>query len=202
MPQARRAPAGRPQPGRTSRLSPTLPGGPLVNHPQDAGKPRDRTGRSGRASKLFAPFANSHRVVMRAYERSTPTKLLTPCSGQGDTPDAAAGRSRWPRPWPCGRLRRRSVPVPRASCRPAGANPTDELRTNDQEARLPSGNRAPDLHFLVAGRDLNPRPLGYELRRHCSTRPGTRWTQAARFIAAACVPAGRRRPATRTAAAR
>jgi hypothetical protein len=33
-----------------------------------------------------------------AYERSTPTKLLTPCSGQGDTPDAAAGNWRRPKP--------------------------------------------------------------------------------------------------------
>jgi len=27
-----------------------------------------------------------------------PTKVLTPCSGQGDTPDVAAGSSRWPKP--------------------------------------------------------------------------------------------------------
>jgi hypothetical protein len=74
---------------------------------------------------------------------------------------------------------------------PQGSNPATVL-----------GDRASELLFLVAGRDLNPRPLGYEPRRHCSTRPGTRWTQAARFTAAACVPVGRRRPATRTGAAR
>src|SRR6266702_2430415 len=31
-----------------------------------------------------------------------------------------------------------------------------------KKARSPSGDQACDLDFLVAGRDLNPRPLGYE----------------------------------------
>jgi hypothetical protein len=36
--------------------------------------------------------------VTRAYERSAPTEALTPCSGQGDTPDAASDSWRWPKP--------------------------------------------------------------------------------------------------------
>jgi hypothetical protein len=47
--------------------------------------------------------------------------LLTPCSGQGDTPDAAAGSSRWPQAWPYVRPRCRSVPVFRATCRTPGS---------------------------------------------------------------------------------
>jgi len=47
------------------------------------------------------------------------------------------------------------------------------LRTNrGQTIKRPDrhpGDQASDLHLLVAGRDLNPRPLGYEPSRHCST---------------------------------
>src|SRR6266700_3780237 len=43
-----------------------------------------------------------------------------------------------------------------------GPIPPTNSQQNDQEDRLPSDNRAPDLHFLVAGRDINPRLLGYE----------------------------------------
>jgi hypothetical protein len=67
--------------------------------------------------------------------------------------------------WPYVRPRCRSVPVFRATCRIPGSRgpiPPTNSQQNDQEARLPSGNRAPDLHFLVAGRDMNPRLLGYE----------------------------------------
>ena len=54
----------------------------------------------------------------------------------------------------------RSVPVPPIPCRAQGPDPTDEPRTNDQEARLPSGNRASDLHFLVAGAGFEPATSG------------------------------------------
>ncbi len=67
--------------------------------------------------------------------------------------------------WPYVRPRCRSVPVFRATCPIPGSRgpiPPTNSQQNDQEDRLPSGNRAPDLHFLVAGRDINPRLLGYE----------------------------------------
>jgi len=35
-------------------------------------------------------------------------------------------------------------------------DPADEPRTNDQEARPPPGDQAPDLHFLVAGAGFEP----------------------------------------------
>jgi hypothetical protein len=42
----------------------------------------------------------------------------------------------------------------------ARPNPTDEQRTKDQKARLPSGNRALDLCFLVAGAGFEPATSG------------------------------------------
>src|SRR5262249_19229529 len=39
----------------------------------------------------------------------------------------------------------------------------------------PPSDQVPDLHLLVAGRDLNPRPLVYERRRQRSTLRGTGW---------------------------
>src|SRR5262249_1106774 len=50
-------------------------------------------------------------------------------------------------------------------------------RTNrgqkDQEGLTALDDQAFDLDFLVGGRDLNPRPLGYEQRRHGSIQSGS-----------------------------
>ena len=57
--------------------------------------------------------------------------------------------------------------VKRAEGEPAGGDPcqlwphpADEPRTNDQEARPPPGDQAPDLHFLVAGAGFEPATSG------------------------------------------
>lgn len=59
VPQARRASARRPLPGRTSRLSPTLPGGPWSIIPQDAGNPETEL------VVLAAHLSSSHHLPTR-----------------------------------------------------------------------------------------------------------------------------------------
>jgi hypothetical protein len=77
------------------------------------------------------------------------TKVLTRC-GRGDTADACAGRSRWPK---CAEAADRDADLCQSSAQraaPSGSHPANERPTNDQKTRLPSGNRASnDLHFLV-----------------------------------------------------
>ncbi len=52
------------------------------------------------------------------------------------------------------------MPILRATCRAPGSRPANERPTNDQETRPPSGNRASDLHFLVAGAGFEPATSG------------------------------------------
>src|ERR1022692_5126828 len=125
---------------------------------------------------------------MRAYERSAPTEVLTPCSRQGDTPDAAAGSgdgpslARRPTEMPIRASLPRNVPHSGVApgCPPGSpprADSSAKAAANSEKRGLEHANRlgklrGVQLHSATDSREILPPCGGWSCPSkglHCGT---------------------------------
>jgi hypothetical protein len=169
-------------PGRTRMTGPAGPAGTVCSggpvSPGGRGYDAPPSGAaSGRADTTRPGPVTPGRRGARPDDRATLTHPRSSSSEPGGLPGittlppahdgVAWAASGTPPPVPVTRpgapdrgQRCRCLPVPGGTCHAHRPDPANEPPTDDQKARPPLGDQAPDLHFLVAGAGFEPATSG------------------------------------------